>query len=84
MKCSPSSSLTLLLPLLPPSPSVRHPVRAVLPRQQGWWEWLVNLAFFPLRFVINTTSEFMQFIGEGRESVLSVIVPCRHVYVIVA
>ena len=44
--------------------SLRHPAAVVLPRQQGWWEWLVNLAFFPLRFVINTTSEFMQFIGE--------------------
>lgn len=46
------------------APILRRPVTVVLPRQQGWWEWLVNLAFFPLRFVINTTSELMQFVGE--------------------
>lgn len=29
---------------------------------QGWWEWLVNWAFFPVRLVISTFNELTQLI----------------------
>lgn len=44
----------------PPPPPPPPPQQAVLPRQQGWWEWLNNLALFPLRFVLHTANEVLQ------------------------
>ena len=47
----------------PPPPPPPPPQQAVLPRQQGWWEWLNNLALFPLRFVLHTANEVLQVLG---------------------
>lgn len=38
---------------------------AVVAQQQNWWEWLVNVAIFPLRFVLNAASDLLQFVSKS-------------------
>lgn len=44
---------------------------AVIAQRQNWWEWLVNVAIFPLRFVLNTASDLLQFVSKLSVHVLS-------------
>lgn len=37
----------------------------VAQRQQNWWEWIVNVAIFPLRFVLNAASDLLQFVSKS-------------------
>ena len=39
---------------------VTHQQQQGQPR--GWWEWLVNWAFFPIRLVISTFNELTHLI----------------------
>ena len=49
----------------PPAPVVRgRGGLAVAQQHQTWWEWLVNLAIFPLRFVLNAASDLLQFLSK--------------------
>lgn len=33
-------------------------------QQQGWWDWLMNLALFPLRFTVTSASDLFQLLSE--------------------
>jgi hypothetical protein len=38
---------------------------AVVAQRQNWWEWLINVTIFPLRFVLNTASDLLQFVSKS-------------------
>ena len=46
------------------APHVRLREGVVAQQQQGWWEWLVNVAIFPLRFVLNAATDLLHFISK--------------------
>ena len=48
-----------------PSNSGRSRNGAIVAQRQNWWEWLVNVAIFPLRFVLNAASDLLQFISKS-------------------
>ena len=48
----------------PSTPHVRLREGVVAQRQQGWWEWIVNVAIFPLRFVLNAATDLLHFISK--------------------
>ena len=52
-------------PAMLPNNDRRSRSRTVVAQQQNWWEWLVNVAIFPLRFVLNAASDLLQFISES-------------------
>ena len=48
-----------------PSPSARLERRSgrEVVRREGWLMWSLNLAVFPLRFILSAANEIFQFIG---------------------
>lgn len=63
---SPASSHGSTSPASPPLPTVVRsgagPV--VAQQQQSWWEWFVNVAIFPLRFVLSAATDLLQFVSK--------------------
>ena len=49
----------------PHGSGVRSRNGAVVTQRQNWWEWLVNVAIFPLRFVLNAASDLLQFVSKS-------------------
>lgn len=49
-----------------PSPQARFRVngmRGAVVRREGWFEWTLNLAIFPLRFILSAANELFQLLG---------------------
>jgi len=46
-----------------PPPGISTRRREVV-RRQSWLPWTLNLAFFPLRFVMSAANEIFQFVGK--------------------
>ena len=51
-------------PRSPSAPHMRLRERVVAQRQHGWWEWLINVAIFPLRFVLNAATDLLHFVSK--------------------
>ena len=60
----PGSSMDAPPTATPHGGSGRSRSGAVVAQRQNWWEWLVNVAIFPLRFVLNTASDLLQFVSK--------------------
>ncbi len=43
---------------------VQQTPRGAVARQYSWWDWLVNIALFPIRFTVTTASDLFQFVSE--------------------
>ena len=54
----------------PPGNGGRSRNRTVIAQRQNWWEWIVNVAIFPLRFVLNAASDLLQFVSKSLTIVL--------------
>jgi len=37
--------------------------RGAVVRREGWVEWMMNLAIYPLRFILSATNELFQLVG---------------------
>ena len=51
-------------PHSPPSMHMRAHEGVVAQRHQNWWEWLVNVAIFPLRFMLSAATDLLHFVSK--------------------